>query len=214
MSAIAALLQSFITGVSLDNNYALWNMASSALVVYDHILTLPQEVQLVWPSAMGLAKGLYFATKYLTLLDVIFVSAFQFVPANASLDQCPRLLKTFTALHIIGMSIAEGSNLTSSSKTSTQYIPFLGTLIMRTWAIWSRDKRIGYGLLMSLLAICGVSMFIIFAGLKQLECIDGQRPVPDLPNCLLVGSGFPIRSISTCFILICAFESGELSSSI
>ncbi|KIJ34750.1 hypothetical protein M422DRAFT_51831 [Sphaerobolus stellatus SS14] len=109
MSSIAALIQLFITGILVENNFTIWNVASSGLLIYDHILTLPREVQLVWPSPMGLAKGLYFATKYTAFLDVIFTSAFQFAPGNMSLDQCSRLYRTFTSSNLIGMLIAEGN---------------------------------------------------------------------------------------------------------
>ncbi|KAG1736172.1 uncharacterized protein EDB91DRAFT_540302 [Suillus paluster] len=50
------------------------SMASFTLVVYDHVITFPQEVTFFWSGPWSAARILYLSIRYLALIEVILVS--------------------------------------------------------------------------------------------------------------------------------------------
>ena len=44
-------------------------VASTALLVFDTILTMPDEVELIWRRKWNLSTALYFTTRYLAFVD-------------------------------------------------------------------------------------------------------------------------------------------------
>ncbi|CAE6529331.1 unnamed protein product [Rhizoctonia solani] len=51
------------------------SISGLALLLYDHVLTLPTEVELVWPAKMSLVKGAFLVNRYLCPLALAFVCA-------------------------------------------------------------------------------------------------------------------------------------------
>jgi len=50
-----------------------FNVASSAVFIWDYILTFRMEVDLVWRSKWNLMKGLYLLQRYLPFIDTIWL---------------------------------------------------------------------------------------------------------------------------------------------
>ncbi|GJE92391.1 hypothetical protein PsYK624_085450 [Phanerochaete sordida] len=69
MSALAAFLAQTVQGV-LTTRYS--ELASSVIIVYDHLVTLDQEVELIWKSGWSVGKTLFLLNRYYTLFTVIF----------------------------------------------------------------------------------------------------------------------------------------------
>ncbi|KAF8887425.1 hypothetical protein CPB85DRAFT_1335370 [Mucidula mucida] len=50
-----------------------FEVASIALLIYEHLLTFDQEIALIWPSKWNVTKILYLLTRYLPMLDAVLV---------------------------------------------------------------------------------------------------------------------------------------------
>ncbi|KAJ7031688.1 hypothetical protein C8F04DRAFT_1109448 [Mycena alexandri] len=46
-------------------------LASSAIIIFDHLITLDEEVELIWKSSWSMGKALFVINRYYTLLSVI-----------------------------------------------------------------------------------------------------------------------------------------------
>ncbi|KAJ3559523.1 hypothetical protein NM688_g296 [Phlebia brevispora] len=99
-------------------------VASIMFMVYDYMLTLGAEVELVWASKFTTIKFLFFLTRYSPILDMtlLFTST---LPLSLSSRTCFWLHTPAIYLLVIGMAIAE-------------YI-----LAFRTWLVWGRNLWLG-----------------------------------------------------------------------
>lgn len=68
-----------------------------ALFLYDYLLTLFEEVDLVWKGKFGLASTLYLMTKYLVILGIVY---------NVAGDPSQPLVSFFNYLAWIGQLIS------------------------------------------------------------------------------------------------------------
>ncbi|KAJ6468127.1 hypothetical protein C8R47DRAFT_1223418 [Mycena vitilis] len=46
-------------------------LASSAIIIWDHLITLDEEVELIWKSSWSMGKGLFVINRYYTLISVV-----------------------------------------------------------------------------------------------------------------------------------------------
>lgn len=69
MSAFPSLLLQGLQGL-YTTQYA--ELASSTIIVYDHFVTLDQEVELIWKSGWSFGKCLFLVNRYYTLFVVVF----------------------------------------------------------------------------------------------------------------------------------------------
>ncbi|KAF4574390.1 hypothetical protein EYR36_005725 [Pleurotus pulmonarius] len=62
-------------------------VSSAVILVYDYFLTLPDEIQYVWPTHWSLGKVLYLSSKYFII--VIFLAELRWIASyNASEAEC------------------------------------------------------------------------------------------------------------------------------
>lgn len=69
MSALAAFFAQTVQGL-LTTRYS--ELASSVIIIYDHLVTLDQEVELIWKSGWSFGKLLFLLNRYYTLFAVVF----------------------------------------------------------------------------------------------------------------------------------------------
>jgi len=132
---------------------------SLALLVYDYFMTLESEVNLIWPSKWSFIKVLYVLTRYLPFVDVSVLPVYD-TSKTISLKTCKQLYTVGSFGVVIGVAIAEL------------------ILVIRTWALWGREKRIGiflFVLYVSLVIPAFVFMIIFvnsltFAVTKDIGC--------------------------------------------
>ncbi|PCH37028.1 hypothetical protein WOLCODRAFT_167265 [Wolfiporia cocos MD-104 SS10] len=65
----SGLLFTFLKDV---HNIRYSELASSTIIIFDHLLTLDQEYELIWTSPWSLGKCLFLVNRYYTLITVIF----------------------------------------------------------------------------------------------------------------------------------------------
>ncbi|ETW82317.1 hypothetical protein HETIRDRAFT_451857 [Heterobasidion irregulare TC 32-1] len=95
--------------------------------VYDYVLTFRREIEHIWGSRLSVAKILFFLTRYSAFLDITVMMCFLFVK-HPSGPECSLLFKLFAWLVSWGLALSEL------------------LIILRTWALWACDRRIGIGL--------------------------------------------------------------------
>ncbi|KAH8813567.1 hypothetical protein DL96DRAFT_1626366 [Flagelloscypha sp. PMI_526] len=157
-----------------------------AILVYDWALTLNMEIQYVWKSKWNLGKILFLLTRYMVIADVflgLFWLRLRNIPDKQS--ECPVPFTAQAWFGCIGIEIAEL------------------ILVLRTWALWGRNKWI--------FAILFILQSIVFAydgfSLQWFvnSVIWGGPELAEVPGCVLVGaSGAQLFSGS--FISIAVFE--------
>ncbi|KAH8102196.1 hypothetical protein BXZ70DRAFT_59746 [Cristinia sonorae] len=98
--------------------------ASSAVFVYDYLLTLGQEITFIWPFEWSTVDALYVLTRYLAFADTI-VAMFYHLKPNLTAAECKSLTLSSSWILVVGIIVAEA------------------ILTLRTWAIWNRGKYIG-----------------------------------------------------------------------
>ncbi|KAH6919334.1 hypothetical protein BKA70DRAFT_1394657 [Coprinopsis sp. MPI-PUGE-AT-0042] len=119
--------------LSLDANLELlratqvvgWNFAAAvALLVYDVILTFPDEVRLIWPIPWTFTKGVFFIIRYFTMI-LGMSTQFYGVPL---LEYSPRSCYIWNVYQCLGAVLVFGS---------VDYI-----LVLRVFAMYPRNKPI------------------------------------------------------------------------
>ncbi|KAG2364204.1 hypothetical protein BDR07DRAFT_1402285 [Suillus spraguei] len=53
--------------------YTYWGVAAAVVVVYDWVLTLAQEIELIWKQRWSLMTVLYLMTRYIGILYSMYV---------------------------------------------------------------------------------------------------------------------------------------------
>jgi len=155
-------------------------------LLYDHMLTLGQEVELIWPTPWNLGKVLFFATAYLPFIDGAILTYFHAVPPPISADVCATLYKISGWMIMWGVVIAEL------------------VLVFRTWAIWGQNSKVLVGVLL-LLALLSIptGIFATYNGLLHVQF--GPSPRPDLESCWMMND--PDKILFLDYLMIVIFES-------
>jgi len=158
------------------------DVASAALLVYDFILTFQSEVTLIWPSKWNVVKVLFFLTRYLPFIDMSLVLFYQ-TKTNIDVQTCQMTYFPAGWLIVVGITIAEI------------------ILMVRTWAIWGRSRRIAIFLGVACASALIPVLVIEHYFLKSL--VFSPYPNPATPGCLLT-AGSPVIAVS--FIIVILFE--------
>lgn len=160
------------------------HVASAALFMWDHIVTLQQEFDLVWRSRWGVGKILFLVVRYMTWPEVMIAVYREIVQRQPAL--CHPFFVYTTWSSTIGTCASEM------------------ILILRTWAIWS-GRRI---LLVPLAAafvfgFCGCS-YVINIYISKTHLIAAETLSPVLRGCFITASS---RMITIPWLILIAFDS-------
>ncbi|KAH8102206.1 hypothetical protein BXZ70DRAFT_60083 [Cristinia sonorae] len=158
------------------------HVSAAALLVYDIFLTLDDEVRYIWPSKISLVKLLYFATRYLAILDRVAGLYHQF-QANVSNSQCKMTYIVGSWAVVVGIVIAES------------------ILMLRTWVIWGRSTKIA---LLLIVLFGGAILGVVVIDALFLKTLTFKTfPDPSIPSCVLSGAS---PTIGATFIILIAVE--------
>ncbi|TFK63341.1 hypothetical protein BDN72DRAFT_329309 [Pluteus cervinus] len=101
-----------------------FTLASSTVYLYDLLLTLGSEIDLLWPSKWTLMKVLYLLQRYLPLIDMVIVTIIWQFWEVSDLQACKILFHGFDWSYLVGMTLSEI------------------VLTLRTLAVWGNTTRI------------------------------------------------------------------------
>ncbi|KLO18488.1 hypothetical protein SCHPADRAFT_936161 [Schizopora paradoxa] len=101
----------------------LFNVAFYALMIYDYVVSLSDEINFIWPGEWRLGKTLYVINRYLVFVDPAVTLMYLF-GTNTNVQTCNGLASAIVWLAVIGSQIS-------------QLI-----LSMRTYAIWGKSLTV------------------------------------------------------------------------
>jgi hypothetical protein len=141
-------------------------LASSAIIIFDHLITLDEEVELIWKSSWSMGKLLFIINRYYTLISVIINNYALFSPALTD-SFCLRFFHWQGWTGLIACMIAEV------------------ILQMRLYALYFLNKKV-LALMVTTFIISSASSAVIMG--KVLSGITAvSHPLPGLAFCVPVG---------------------------
>jgi len=167
MNTTAAQLAGFETA----GDQILWTkygfVTTFALLVYDHILTFPEELEYVWRRNFTAATWLFFLNRYYAIF-AIGIGLLEDISPAFNPKICARM--------ILFQPVAVGIPLT--------IIPNL-IIILRIYALFQRNKTIAMTLFLYCLAELGVALWIYLTpSVKQISLFPGDPNSSALHTCL------------------------------
>jgi len=109
--------------------------------------------------------------------------------------------------HNVGSNLSVGMCRMMYNITGWMFLWGIGIaeliLIIRTWAIWGRDKRIGLGLCAGFLSLWIVNSYFLNKFLTSLQFEPAQAISPSLKGCLPIAGG---NVLFIDFVLLMVFE--------
>jgi len=141
------------------------NFVSTTILVYDVLITMPDEIRLIWPWEWRIGKVLYLVTRYSAFIDNIIFQVFWF-KNGMSARTCKVMFDTGSWFLFCGIVIA-------------QWI-----ICMRTYALWGQ-KKIILALLITLCLATEISSIILMHRFLD-DMIWTISPFPTISKCFVV----------------------------
>ncbi|KLO15293.1 hypothetical protein SCHPADRAFT_275542 [Schizopora paradoxa] len=134
-------------------------VASVALLVYDYLLTLREEVRFMWMRRMTFGKMLFFLNRYLPFATGFFS------------------IYSYTLTLHTGFTACRNYHIAASALAYFSFVVSLAVLFTRTYAVWGASKVINNSL---------IAIFVCFVGTTSYGLsvyVRGATPVQlsDLP---------------------------------
>jgi len=140
-----------------------FNVASVALLSYDTVLNVGDEVIFIWGSRWNFGTWLYLATRYLAFVDMSAMLLYLFRDIM-DVQTCRTVYATSAYFAFIGAVIAEI------------------ILTMRTYALWYKSRLVLVILILLDLSLLIPAAWITYMSVNALEFISS--PFPTLVPCL------------------------------
>ncbi|TDL19482.1 hypothetical protein BD410DRAFT_436962 [Rickenella mellea] len=118
-------------------------IASTAILVWDYWLTFSDEVRFLWPSRWSFAKCLFFLNRYLVFVDPVLLILLTIVFRKPGENLCETGFHVGAWISLAGFSIS-----------------FM-ILMLRTWAIWERNRIVTAIMLIQANAFLGADIYFI-----------------------------------------------------
>ncbi|KLO17483.1 hypothetical protein SCHPADRAFT_900578 [Schizopora paradoxa] len=143
-----------------------FHVASLALMVYDYLLTLPDEIQYIWTARRTSSGGmtLYLLTRYLNFFDATILTIFLFDRRlSTQPNTCSSVYQATAWFELVGITVAEV------------------ILFLRTYAIWGQSRKILYFIIFSTLLMIPCAV-VIKKDISTLEF--SPSPFPNIIPCV------------------------------
>ncbi|KAH8828630.1 hypothetical protein DL96DRAFT_1012758 [Flagelloscypha sp. PMI_526] len=118
-------------------------LSALSILIWDWLLTLDLEIRLVWPNKLSVGKVLFFLARYLPFVDILVGIIFsKKVDAGTDGRACSIIYAWMIWLEVFGIHVVQV------------------ILILRTWALYGRNKWVLAGLVAMLfvtVAFCGTT---------------------------------------------------------
>jgi len=184
---ISPLLSSTeISGLSDLLIFQQFSAPVAALLAYDFILTFSDEIDLMWKRGRNLLSFIFFLNRYLPFVGVVIALTQQFTsqPTNPQVT-CKAFFSIDGWFSIVGVNVADG------------------ILILRTYAIWGTDRRVGLGLLALMLPTFVPEAFYMTKLISSLTFIRSPSPSA-FPGCFSISADSTSTGIA--YSILLAFE--------
>ncbi|PFH45650.1 hypothetical protein AMATHDRAFT_71270 [Amanita thiersii Skay4041] len=166
----------FVTSLEHRQMTMYFDVASIALLIYDHLLVLGLEIKYVWQPRITPVNILFYITRYAVYVEFTVLVYSDLAP-SLSLTTCNDIIA------YVGWSYS--------------ILTFLAQVILalRAWAVWGKDPRLTYGLPTAFIIIASVCLVFLQMTINSLEFIEPA--VPHRIGCYLVNGS---KLLSICWI--------------
>ncbi|KAF8148277.1 hypothetical protein B0H34DRAFT_737676 [Crassisporium funariophilum] len=106
------------------NLITLFDIAACSMFLWDYLITIGMEVELVWKSQWTPMKVLYLVQRYLPFVDTLWLTVHLQLGNNMSVSDCGHILSAVCYMYVFGIAASEM------------------ILTLRTWAVWNRNRRL------------------------------------------------------------------------
>jgi len=152
-------------------------------MIYDWMLNISLEIQLLWFSPWSYTKAMFLTVRYVPFAALGFNVQTQ-LAMGVSADTCRWVYPVVTWLIMPSIALAEV------------------ILMVRTWAVWHRDRKVGAALLVALVGTLFTACYCNVKFLKAFKLAD--PPFPTYRGCFVVGASDIMK---TAFIFLTVLES-------
>jgi len=118
-------------------------VSSVALLVYDYMLTLREEVRFMWSRRMTFGKLLFFLNRYLPFVTGFF-SIYSYTLSLQTNDE-----------------VCRDYHITASALTYFSFLVALGVLFTRTYAVWGSQRVVHAILVTTYVVFVGVTAYVL-----------------------------------------------------
>lgn len=165
---------------------AYLDVVASTIFLYDYVLTLRMEIDLVWYSKWTLLKILYLVQRYAPFYDTVGLVLYHQFVIGLSPSYC-----------LVNYKISGWSFISSIAISEV-------ILALRLWAVWRKSLKIAVGLSLFFLA-CWVANFVVM-GIFLNSMAFAKSPFP-YPGCFIVAGS---HILAVCWILLMVYDAGNL----
>ncbi|KAK7047760.1 hypothetical protein VNI00_006088 [Paramarasmius palmivorus] len=180
-------------------------VSSAALFLYDYVLTLDMEVELIWFAPMTWVKLLYLIQRYLPFVDTASLLLYGAVTPGLSTQECTTILNICHWMHTIGMTVSEV------------------VLTLRAWAICQEQFHRLSTYLIIFFALYMLPTFVVMTDLFRFTEFTpaplgtGRQNVSDKTEALCIVYGGPsmvylawilsaiYRTVILCLLVYCGY---------
>ncbi|KAJ8085590.1 hypothetical protein PM082_004408 [Marasmius tenuissimus] len=188
VSTVATTLSQTLT-TSLWNQKIVtyFHVVSSTILVYDVLLNLDLEINLIWRRKWSLVEVVYLLQRYFPFFDITGVILYRNFQEGMSLQDC------VSSFRIVGWSLTIGIVLSEV------------LLAIRLWAVWERKISVAIGIFVFFLG-CWIPCFILFNTFANATKF-ASSPVPQSRGCFISGGS---HILYLCWILVMVYDTGNV----
>jgi len=139
-----------LQGLSDIQSIRYSHLASATIIIFDHLITIDSEVELIWKSSWSLGKAMFFLNRYYTLVSVIVNTYGLFSPSLTD-NFCLTFFRWQGWTGLVSCMISEI------------------ILQMRIYALYSLDKRILALMVVCFLGSIGTSAWVMGSVLSKIH---------------------------------------------
>ncbi|KAF8167110.1 hypothetical protein B0H34DRAFT_680288 [Crassisporium funariophilum] len=180
MAAQIALLFDALKRMQLITYF---DLAACTMFLWDYVVTIGMEVELVWSSPWTAMKVVYFVQRYMPFFDTLWLTVHLQLGHDLSITQCRRMLSTICYMYCLGIAASEL------------------ILTLRAWAVWKRDKRLAVILVVTYLLVWVPNLAYMTLFLRSLKF--GDPPVPGFVGCFMIDGS---RIVILCWIVVIVWD--------
>jgi len=160
-------------------------VASLALLVYDYLLTLPQESACIWGQPWTPGKVLFYIVRYLGFIDVPMLIYAMFSDGSSASTHCllPWVWYSWSSV--------------------VSYVAADAVMGFRTWAIWHRGRACG--VVLATAFVCGLISTFYFKVIFAKTVVDGSQTLA-FPSCRIMEPILGARSIVAVYSICAMYE--------
>ncbi|EEB92503.1 hypothetical protein MPER_08975 [Moniliophthora perniciosa FA553] len=97
------------------HNFNNETAAVATLVIYDYIITLPDEIDLIWSARWNLTKVLYLLQRYMPFVDTVALVLHNDFTPGLGYQQCRNTYDVSGWMFVVGIALSEGQDSDSTS---------------------------------------------------------------------------------------------------